>query len=472
MSPLNSYFLNGSPSEQRLMQDLVNEQLKMFGQDVFYMPRKFIKKSSIIKEEILSQFDDSFRLEAYITNVEGFGGQGDILSKFGVRTTDEITFIISKERFEDFISPFLLNQPDIITSIRPEEGDLIYLPLDNTLFEIKYVEGKRPFYQLNNLYVYELRCEVFEYEDEIIDTSIKEVDESVKEFGYIATISMVDNLSSYTATLETNLASNQYPSTSPKSVQFIDLINDGSGYLTTPKILISPPNGGNGITATALAIMTNPVGRIGASIKKILVTNPGIGYTQPPTITINSSSGSGGIATAVLGEGVLGPISITNGGVGYSTTPFVYVDSPPSGTTAAIEAFLSSSGIVSTVAYSNAGTGYINPPQIAVSSPIGISTGNYIFNEIVTGTSTKTTARVKEWDYDTKTLKVSIVDGSFVLGETIVGMGTTSRGSNASYKVFSIETDNLYDKYNENKDIEEESYNILDFSEKNPFAEF
>jgi len=174
MTPLNPYFLQGSPSEQRLVQDLINEQLSIYGQDVLYMPRKIINEKKIIKEIIVSKFDDSFRIEAYISTFNGFGGNGDILSKFGVRSTDEITFIISKERYEDFITPKLnLFSNDIKVPTRPQEGDLIYLPLDNALFEIKYVEVKTPFYQLNNLYTYELRCELFEYEDEIIDTGFR-----------------------------------------------------------------------------------------------------------------------------------------------------------------------------------------------------------------------------------------------------------------------------------------------------------
>lgn len=471
MSPLNSYFLNGSPSEQRLLQDLVNEQLKMFGQDVVYMPRKFINKKTIIKEEILSQFNDSFRLEAYIANVQGFGAQGDILSKFGVRTTDEITFIISKERYEDFISPFLVDKSNIITSIRPQEGDLIYLPVDNALFEIKYVEGKKPFYQLNNLYVYELRCEIFEYEDEIIDTSISEVDGSIKDFGYIMTINMVNNQTSSQAHAQVGLATQQGPY-SGKSIGYIDLIHDGTGYLSTPSIILSPPLE-NGIEATAVAIMTSIIGRKGNSIKEILLVNPGLGYTEPPNVIIKSSSGSGGIATAVLSDGCLGPVQILSGGAGYSTTPFVYVDAaPPGGTNAQLTSVLNSSGIVTALLYSNTGSGYNTAPAISISSPLGISTGNYLFNEIVRGTNTNTTARVKEWDYDTKTLKVSVISGNFALGENIVGFGTTSGGSDASYKVFSIENNNIYDNYNENEDISTEFDQIFDFSEQNPFAEF
>ena len=173
MSPLNPYFLQGSASEQRLVQDLINEQLRMYGQDIVYIPRRIVNKTSVIKEIVVSNFYDGYRIEAYLMNYQGFGGNGDVLSKFGVQTTDELTLIISKERYEDFISSFIVDDTEIQVGTRPEEGDIIYLPLDNTIFEIKYVEGKAPFYQLNNLYVYELKCEVFDYEaDDDIETSI------------------------------------------------------------------------------------------------------------------------------------------------------------------------------------------------------------------------------------------------------------------------------------------------------------
>lgn len=289
MSPLNPYFLQGSSSEQRLVQDLINEQLKMYGQDIVYLPRNIINKNTILKEITASKFDDSFRIEAYLVNYEGFGGQGDILSKFGVKTTDEVTFIISKERYEDFISPFISLNTQIELKSRPEEGDLIYLPLDNTIFEIKYVEGKKPFYQLNNLYVYELRCEVMDYEaDDVINTSINEVDESVKDFGYITKLIMV-GLGATSASATVELAFNLTPA-GGSSVSRIDLINDGTGYLSAPIVSISTASSG-GINATAVAIMTSRSSQTGSSIDKILVINPGIGYTVVPTVRIISNSG-------------------------------------------------------------------------------------------------------------------------------------------------------------------------------------
>ncbi len=473
MAPLNPYFLQGSPSEQRLVQDLINEQLRMYGQDVVYMPRKFISEKKIIKEVVVSRFDDSFRLEAYIANYDGFQGQGDILSKFGVRSTSGITFIISRERYEDFISPFISADEDVKIAFRPQEGDLIYLPLDNALFEVKYVESKSPFYQLNNLYIYELRCEVFEYEDEVIDTGLDEVDQNVKEFGYIQTLVMVPSNASV-GILSASLASSQVAFPNGFSVRQIDLINDGYGYLSPPRIEIEPPPFG-GIRATAVAIMTSRYQQTGSSIEKIVITNPGIGYTTTPLIVIksNSNSGGGGIATAILGSGALGPISIQSGGVGYSTTPTVQISSAPvGGINATAEVLLNSVGVITSVYFTNAGAGYTTIPSISVSSPIGISTGDYEFNEIITGQKSNTTARVKDWDAITRRLKIAIIDGNFALGETIVGMGTTAGGSNANYKLKSILVDDVYDAYTNNDEIEEEADQIIDFSQNNPFGDY
>ena len=469
MSPLNPYFLQGSSSEQRLVQDLINEQLRMYGQDVVYLPRNIINKNTILKEITSSEFDDSFRIEAYLVNYEGFGGQGDILSKFGVKTTDEVTFIISKERYEDFISPFISLNTQIEIASRPQEGDLIYLPLDNTIFEIKYVEGKKPFYQLNNLYVYELRCEVMDYEaDDIINTSINEVDESVKDFGYIVKLIMVGlgaTSASATAELAVNLGGS--------SVSRIDLINDGTGYLSAPIVSITPIAPFAGINATAVAIMTSRSGQTGSSIDKILIINPGIGYTVVPTVSIISSSGSGGIATAIISSGSLGPINLIDSGVGYSIAPIVAISTAPvGGTNATALSFINSSGIVTSIRYTNAGAGYIQAPVVTISSPVGVSTSNYIFNEIVRGVSTGTTAYVNDWDYDTRILQVKTLNGSFIRGESVVGMGTTSGGSNANYKILSINTQDEYDDYADNIPIENEADEILDFSERNPFGDY
>jgi hypothetical protein len=467
MSPLNSYFLQGSPSEQRLVQDLINEQLKMYGQDVLYMPRKIVGENSIIKEITASRFDDSYRIEAYLMNYQGFGGNGDLLSKFGVRSKDEINLIISKERYDDFISPLLKLWPadQIKVATRPQEGDLIFFPLDESLFEIKYVEGKQPFYQLNNLYVYELRCERFEYEDEIIDVPEIDMDgvsinESIKDLGNIYTIQMVGTNAT------TAIATVSYASSDPSlySVQYIDLINDGYGYLSAPKVAISTAGPG-GLTATAVAIMTSRRGQTGASIDRILLTNPGYGYTQPPTVTILGNSGGGSIATAVIATGVLGPVAISTGGVGYSTVPAVTFNGGSYSTTANAEAVLNTNGVVVSIRYSNVGSGYTSLPTILFTDPTAVTFGDYTYNEVVTGTKSGTTAYVKSWDANSRILKVSVVDGGFALGESLVGVA-------ASYKISSIQSNEFLDAFAQNIEIETEADTLVDFSQKNPFGEY
>ena len=188
---LNPFFLQGSQSEQRLVQSLINEQLQIYGVEVTYIPRKFVRKQTIIKEVQSSAFDDNFLLEAYVNTYEGYGGQGDIMTKFGVSLRDELILTISKERFEDFISPFLESDEDYELSTRPREGDVIFFPLGSRLFEVKFVEHEEPFYQLGKNYVYQLKCELFEYEDEVFDTDIEEIDSQLEDIGYISTLQLI-----------------------------------------------------------------------------------------------------------------------------------------------------------------------------------------------------------------------------------------------------------------------------------------
>ena len=174
---LNPFFQQGARTEQNLLQDLINEQLKMYGVEVHYLPRKYVTENSIIREVVQSTFDDAYPIEAYVESFDGYGDNPTLLSKFGIQATNEITLIISKERYETYISPLIKNEQNIKLSSRPKEGDLIYFPLGDRLFEIKYVEHEKPFYQLQKNYVYELRCELFRLGDELIDTGVDNIDD-------------------------------------------------------------------------------------------------------------------------------------------------------------------------------------------------------------------------------------------------------------------------------------------------------
>ena len=169
--PTNVYFDTGTTSEQRLYEDLIIEQLKIYGQDVYYLPRKIANKDTIFGEDPASSFDDSYIIEMYVDNVDGYMGEQEIIKKFGLELRDDIVFTLSKLRWETLIK----NNSDL-TAERPQEGDLVYFPTTNAFFEIQFVEHEQPFYQQSALPVYKLSCTRFEYSSERLDTGISTID--------------------------------------------------------------------------------------------------------------------------------------------------------------------------------------------------------------------------------------------------------------------------------------------------------
>ena len=169
--PTNVYFDTGTKSEQRLYEDLIIEQLKIYGQDVFYLPRKIANKDTIFGEDPASSFDDSYIIEMYVDNVDGYMGEQEIIKKFGLELRDDIVFTLSKTRWESLV----LNNADL-TADRPQEGDLVYFPTTNAFFEIQFVEHEQPFYQQSALPTFKLSCTRFEYSSERLDTGITAID--------------------------------------------------------------------------------------------------------------------------------------------------------------------------------------------------------------------------------------------------------------------------------------------------------
>ena len=164
--PTNVFFNHAVQSEQHLYEDLVVESLRMYGQETFYLPRKIIETDTILDEDVQSEFGDAYSVEMYIENAEGFEGEGDLMSKFGVEIRDQATFVLSVRSWERFVG----SDNNLATGLRPNEGDLIYLPLSGSLFEIKFVEHEQPFYQVGKLFVFKLQAELFEYAGEDFDT--------------------------------------------------------------------------------------------------------------------------------------------------------------------------------------------------------------------------------------------------------------------------------------------------------------
>lgn len=190
----NVYFSHGTKNEQYLLEDLIVESLSIYGSDFYYIPRTLVGKDEILGEDRLSKFKTAFPVEMYFENVDSFEGQGAFIQKFGLMLEQSATLTVARRRWEQLVGRF----GQTIIPTRPCEGDLLYFPLTNALFEIKFVQHQDPFYQLGKLYVYKLQVELFQYSSEHITTGLKEIDrfETDKSFD-VAVEGIVDSQMSY-----------------------------------------------------------------------------------------------------------------------------------------------------------------------------------------------------------------------------------------------------------------------------------
>jgi len=170
--PTNVYFDTGTKPEQHLYEDLMIEQLKIYGQDVFYIPRTLVKEDNLFGEDTLSKFGDAYLIEMYFENVEGYEGEKEIMSKFGLQMNEDVTFVVARRRFEQLVA----HDSNLIVKTRPNEGDLVYFPKVKKIFEISFVDHDDPFYQIHNVPAFKLKCKTFEYSSEDLDTGITEID--------------------------------------------------------------------------------------------------------------------------------------------------------------------------------------------------------------------------------------------------------------------------------------------------------
>ena len=458
---LNPFFHNESKVEQGLLQDLINEAIKIYGIDVFYLPRFYLTKKKVIREVIESEFTNAYPLEAYLETYDGYEGAGTLLTKFGIQPMNDMTLTISRERFETYIAPLIQKLPNVELSTRPKEGDLIYFPLGDRIFEIKFVEHEQPFYQLGKTYVYKLNCELFRYQNELIDTGINTVDDKVSDKGYIQTYTMIGSGSTATATATVVNG----------GVRFVTMLDRGYNYTSPPNVTFgSAPIGGG--TATGIATMIGGIQDLcgpnpdNFRVQGVLLTNTGYGYSVAPSVLFSGGNGYGAEAIATIGNGVVGAVSLTNNGSGYAgiaTVSFVGISSMSAEATAIVEG-----GSVTAIRITNSGYGYTQPPTVSISNPLFVGVGTYLYNEVVIGSATSYTARVKSWNVVTKILELSNPTGTFNIGEVLTG-----QESEATYKIFiASDGNNLSDYYSDNKIIQEESNDILDFSERNPFGNF
>ena len=246
------------------MEDLIIESLRIYGQEVMYIPRTLVSKDEILGEDRLSKFKSAFPIEMYFENVDSFAGQGAFIQKFGLMVEQSATLVVARRRWDQMVGRYgVTTLPN-----RPNEGDLIYFPLSKGLFEIKFVQHQDPFYQLGKLYVYKLQIELFQYASEAIDTGVAEIDtfETLKTFN-------------------TNTTRNR-----TGTVRTITVTSNGNGYTTPPQVQFVSTTGHG---AVAQAVVSN------GGVTSINIISGGTGYQTPPTIVI-TGGGIGASATCQI----------------------------------------------------------------------------------------------------------------------------------------------------------------------------
>ena len=283
-SPYFPTYYAGHSGEQGLVQDLVDEQIKLFGTDIYYIPR-IVLQDSTLDEVRYSKYQEQFQIEMLLQNVMGFGDNAEFISKFGLRITDEIIFRVSTRRWDEEVAE---HSPTLTVESRPNEGDLLYFPLTKDIYEIKFVGKEEPFFQFGKIQFYAITAEIYEIGSDDFDTGVAEID---------AVEQLFDNA--------------------------IKLFMDpgGTGDFTVGEEVV-----GDEFLAKATAAIT------GDAVSGITITDGGAHYkvATPPSVTISGGGGTGATATATVSStGIVNGITITSGGSGYTTAPTVTIDYSP-----------------------------------------------------------------------------------------------------------------------------------------------
>ena len=364
-SPYFPTYYAGHSGEQGLVQDLVDEQIKLFGTDIYYIP-KIVLADSTLDEVRYTKYQEQFQVEMLLQNVMGFGDNAEFISKFGLRITDEIIFRVSTRRWDEEVAE---HSPTLTVDSRPNEGDLLYFPLTEDIYEIKFVGKEEPFYQFGKIQFYAITAEIYEVGQDDFDTGIAEID---------AVEQLFDNA--------------------------IKLVMDpgGAGDFTVGEEVVGDEflaKATSAITGDAVSGATNSDG--GAHYK----------VATPPTVTITGGGGAGATATAtVSASGIVNAITITAGGSGYTSAPTVTIDYSPK----------------------------------------------------------DNRAEVKSWDSSTRSLSVINRTGTFTTAEVITGLTSGAKWSPETFDTLN----NVNSSYDQNREIENDADNIVDWSEGNPFGEF
>ena len=364
-SPYFPTYYAGHSGEQGLVQDLVDEQIKLFGTDIYYIP-KIVLADSTLDEVRYTKYQEQFQVEMLLQNVMGFGDNAEFISKFGLRITDEIIFRVSTRRWDEEVAD---HNPTLTVDSRPNEGDLLYFPLTQDIYEIKFVGKEEPFYQFGKIQFYAITAEIYEVGQDDFDTGVAEID---------AVEQLFDNA--------------------------IKLVMDpgGAGDFTVGEEVV-----GDEFLAKATSAIT------GDAVSGATISDGGAHYkvATPPTVTITGGGGAGATATAtVRASGIGNAITITAGGSGYTSAPTVTIDYSPK----------------------------------------------------------DNRAEVKSWDSSTRSLSVINRTGTFTTAEVITGLTSGAKWSPETFDTLN----NVNSSYDQNREIENDADNIVDWTEGNPFGEF
>jgi len=364
-SPYFPTYYAGHSGEQGLIQDLVDEQIKLFGTDIYYIP-KIVLADSTLDEVRYTKYQEQFQVEMLLQNVMGFGDNAEFISKFGLRITDEVIFRVSTRRWDEEVAE---HSPTLTVDSRPNEGDLLYFPLTQDIYEIKFVGKEEPFYQFGKIQFYAITAEIYEVGQDDFDTGVAEID---------AVEQLFDNA--------------------------IKLVMDpgGSGDFTVGEEVV-----GDEFLAKATSAIT------GDAVSGATISDGGAHYkvATPPSVTITGGGGTGATATAtVSASGIVNAITITAGGSGYTSAPTVTIDYSPK----------------------------------------------------------DNRAEVKSWDSSTRSLSVINRTGTFTTAEVITGLTSGAKWSPETFDTLN----NVNSSYDQNREIENDADNIVDWSEGNPFGEF
>lgn len=366
--PTSSYFptyYQGHSGEQGLVQDLVDEQIKLFGTDIYYIP-KIVLQDSTLDEVRYTKYQEQFQIEMLLQNVMGFGDNSEFISKFGLRITDEIIFRVSTRRWDEEVAD---HNPNLTVTSRPNEGDLLYFPLTQDIYEIKFVGKEEPFFQFGKIQFYAITAEIYEVGSDDFDTGVAEID---------AIEQLFDNA--------------------------IKLVMDpgGTGDFTVGEEVV-----GDEFLAKATSAIT------GDAVSGITISDGGAHYkvATPPSVTITGGGGTGATATATVSStGIVNGITITSAGSGYTSAPTITIDYSPK----------------------------------------------------------DNRAEVKSWDSTTRALSVINRTGTFTTAEVITGLTSGAKWSPETFDTLN----NVNSNYDQNRQIENDADNIVDWSEGNPFGEF